>query len=666
MSGGAAHNSGPGQMFSFQGTGNVFHLKQRILALPKADPIDEFLKTLDFPDMNSRWHDISPAVDGTCTWIFSNPEYKKWVEGDGHRLFWIEGGPGCGKSTLFKYLRDSHSAMMTDNSGLKVVVMSFFFHAQGVELQRSRLGLFRALVYQLVSQMPDLKASFLEQLREESRKSRERAEKNRQGSRRNTEHHNYNTAFGEPGEESLNWRFTELKQFLCAFLHKASRTRSIWLFIDAIDECCNEDARSLVQLFTAICQDACTNAGGVRICFSSRDHAQFVRTYGYSVDVKSENGNDIIAYVQTKLSDTNVGFFKEDPDIADFIAKEASGMFVWARMITERIVKPEFTLKSPDFIRAEINHYSGKDLDNLYGEILEDMRQDYESLCLMEWLTFCETPLSWGELQWALCLHPVCSGAFRSFSDARASLSFTSLSVEKVISLGRGLVELSGDRFKFKHESMRDFFRDRGCARLRMLCGINTSISPRQAKAEAYKNLTSVCLRYLKLMKYEASQQPEAFKYRETMKATTLEKKFPLARYSTIYWTTHATQSELHTTDSEGHSRDHSFIRASLGQQPHELKLWLQCLYTFSEDFESVGQAISATNERDPYRNSDVFPRGKTNLIHIAARMGLAYLFYALIQESLSKQKSKQDVLNLNTEDDYGYTVLHLAAVGGN
>ncbi|KAF5578265.1 hypothetical protein FPCIR_11668 [Fusarium pseudocircinatum] len=75
-------------------------------------------------DMNSRWHDITPAVDGTCKWIFSNPEYKKWAEGDGHRLFWIKGSPGCGKSTLFKCLRDSHSAMMTENSGLKVVFVS--------------------------------------------------------------------------------------------------------------------------------------------------------------------------------------------------------------------------------------------------------------------------------------------------------------------------------------------------------------------------------------------------------------------------------------------------------------------------------------------------------------------------------------------------------------
>ncbi|KAF5966104.1 ankyrin repeats (3 copies) domain-containing protein [Fusarium bulbicola] len=545
MSGGTAHQTGPGHMFNFQGTGNIFHLKQRILALPTADPINEFLKTLNFPEMNIRWHEISPAVNGTCTWIFSNPEYKKWAQGDAHRLFWIEGGPGCGKSTLFKYLRDHHSTMMNDSSGLGVIVLSFFFHDQGVELQRSRLGLFRTLLYQLVSRMPDLKASFLEDLREESRQSRKRAEKNPQKSCNDVEHGNgnrssdHNTAPGEngkgtsgwkPGEqkENLNWDFTELKQFLSAFLHKASRMRSIWIFVDAIDKCCNQTAESLV--------------GGVRVCFSSRDHTHFERTYGYSVNPKIENRNDIAAYAQTKLSDSEVPFFTKDPCIADFIAEEASGMFVWAQMITERILKPQFTRQTPDCIHVEIKHYRGKDLDSLYGGVLKGMQRDVESLCLMEWLTFCETPLTADQIRWAMALHPLCSGGFKRLSDVAASPIFRTLSREEVASLSCGLVEIFGDRIQFKHQSMRDFFRDRGCARLRMLCGINTSIPPRQAKAEAHGNISCVCLKYLKLMDYEASQKPDLFKYRDTMKATRLDKEFPLARYSTTYWTTHAKQ----------------------------------------------------------------------------------------------------------------------------
>ncbi|KAF4494148.1 ankyrin repeat-containing [Fusarium agapanthi] len=692
MSGGTAHQTGPGHMFNFQGTGNVFHLKQRILALPTADPIDEFLKTLVFPDMNSRWHDITPAVDGTCTWIFSNPEYEKWEQGKGHRLFWIEGGPGCGKSTLFKCLRDYHSTTMEDASGMKVVVLSFFFHAQGIELQRSRLGLFRALLYQLVSQMPDLKASFLEQLREESRRSQQRAEKIRQDSGKDTKHDNgmkssvHITAPGENGEgasgrkpevqaENLNWHFTELKQFLSAFLHKASQMRSIWIFVDAIDECCNETAESLVQLLKTICHDTYVSRGGVRVCFSSRDHTHFDRNYGYSVNPKSENRNDIAAYAQTKLSDSEVPFFKQDPYIADFIAEEASGMFVWAQMITERILKPEFTRQTPDSIRVEIKHYSGKDLDNLYGGVLKGMQRDVESLCLMEWLTFCETPLAVDQIQWAMALHPLCSGAFKRFSDVTASPVFRTFSREEVISLSRGLVEISGNRVQFKHQSMRDFFRDRGCARLRIICGINTSISPRHAKAEAHGNLSCACLKYLKLMDYEASQKSDLFKYRETMKATTLDKEFPLARYSTTYWTTHAKQCELHTAQSESQSRNHSYIKENLGHQPHNLEFWLQCGYTFAADFDSVGHTISAicTDRENLPRKEELFPRGKTNLIHIAARMGLASLFDTLVQECLhdnslrpSRQRSKIDILDFNTDDDYGFTVLYLAAVGGN
>lgn len=628
--------------------------------------------------MNRRWHDISPAVDGTCAWIFSNPEYEKWVQGDGGRLFWIESGPGCGKSTLFKYLRDNHSTMKKDDSGLKTVVLSFFFHAQGVELQKSRLGLFRALLHQLVSKMPYLKASFLEELREESARRQERAERNRQMSRQNTDTENgsvasdYDTAQEEDGEENLNWHFMELKQFLNAFLHKASMTRSIWIFVDAIDECCNETTESIVQLFKTICQDTHANKGGVRICFSSRDYMRFDRTYGLFVNTKGENRNDITAYVQTKLSASEPKIFTEDPNIAGFIAEEASGMFMWAQMITERILKPDFTSKSPDFIRAEIKHYSGRNLESLYGGVLEDMQQDVESLCLMEWLTFCERPLTMDELQWALTLHPDCSGTFKRFADARESSIFRSITGERVYSLSHGLVEYSGDRVRFKHQSMRDFFRGRGLARLRMECGISASISPKKAVSQAHKNLTHVCLAYLKLMNYESSQQSDLFKYKKTMSATTLERSFPLARYSTMYWTTHATQSELPTTQSEHHSKDHLFIKASLGHLPHHLTFWLQCLYTFS-NFDDVGEAISAADAGLADRKPELFPRGKTNLVHIAARMGLASLFDTLVQESLrenslrpTKQRLQNAVLDFNAEDDYGFTVLHLAAVGGN
>jgi ankyrin repeat protein len=107
-------------------------------------------------------------------------------------------------------------------------------------------------------------------------------------------------------------------------------------------------------------------------------------------------------------------------------------------------------------------------------------------------------------------------------------------------------------------------------------------------------------------------------------------------------------------------------------------------LYTFSEDLGSVSGAISVRNDDDQKKDGEVFPSGKTNLFHIAARMGLVSLFESLFQDILGNeasklpeqkpQKSRQSQktqsstvggFEFNREDDYGYTILYLAVVGG-
>jgi hypothetical protein len=37
---------------------------------------------------------------GTCSWIFSHKNYRRWIENDDHQVLWMQGGPGFGKSVL--------------------------------------------------------------------------------------------------------------------------------------------------------------------------------------------------------------------------------------------------------------------------------------------------------------------------------------------------------------------------------------------------------------------------------------------------------------------------------------------------------------------------------------------------------------------------------------
>jgi ABC-type molybdenum transport system ATPase subunit/photorepair protein PhrA len=64
---------------------------------------------------------------------------------------WIKGKPGSGKSTLLRYAEHELKKTIVKK---KVLTLSFFFHGRGEELQRSPLGMYRSLLYQVLKQEP--------------------------------------------------------------------------------------------------------------------------------------------------------------------------------------------------------------------------------------------------------------------------------------------------------------------------------------------------------------------------------------------------------------------------------------------------------------------------------------------------------------------------------
>ncbi|KAK4104683.1 hypothetical protein N658DRAFT_556519 [Parathielavia hyrcaniae] len=175
------------------------------------------LKLLAFPQMQDRSHDIGSALDGTCSWLLEHTEYKGWAASD-RGLLGIKGKPGSGKSTLLKHAVDNHGAR--DGA----LVLSFFFHGRGDELQRTPLGLFRSILHQLLGQAPAALQNLVDSF---GRKVKEN---------------------GKPGQD-WHWREGGLRAFLDSSLPKIANTRPVWLFVDALDECGKENAVGLVKLF---------------------------------------------------------------------------------------------------------------------------------------------------------------------------------------------------------------------------------------------------------------------------------------------------------------------------------------------------------------------------------------------------------------------------------
>jgi len=101
---------------------------------------------------------LKTAQAKTCKWFLRKPEYTDWMCAeklqDHHGFLWIKGKPGAGKSILMKFLFSNakDSAKANPNN----MVISFFFNARGDHLEKSTVGLYRSLLFQIFEKAPDL------------------------------------------------------------------------------------------------------------------------------------------------------------------------------------------------------------------------------------------------------------------------------------------------------------------------------------------------------------------------------------------------------------------------------------------------------------------------------------------------------------------------------
>ncbi|KAM5349100.1 hypothetical protein ACJ41O_008923 [Fusarium nematophilum] len=116
-------------------------LKRR---MDKEQALDRFKETLW--DTLIIFGNIAVMYGGFGEWLLRHETYTSWASCS-RGLLWIKGKPGAGKSTLLRHALDN--VMEMPGIGEDAIILSFFFHGRGTELQRTPLGLFRSLLYQL-------------------------------------------------------------------------------------------------------------------------------------------------------------------------------------------------------------------------------------------------------------------------------------------------------------------------------------------------------------------------------------------------------------------------------------------------------------------------------------------------------------------------------------
>lgn len=403
-----------------------------------------------------RQSNIRTADPVTCEWLPQPESYFTWADAkrldDHHGFLWISGKPGSGKSTMMKFL----SSQEKKNAEINTCVISFFFNARGEEVEKSTTGMYRSILFQLLERFPGLQ-SILDD--------------------------SSLVPLGQKGYPAL-----DVLQELFRNAMPLLGQRSIICYIDALDECDEDQTRDMVEHFEDLCQQTVKDGQNFRICFSSRHYPYIEIRNGIRITLEDQAGHrsDLDAYIRSRLQ---TGRNPGADDIHDKVLHMAGGVFMWVVLVVE-ILNKEFQRGRLFAVRRKLETIPDK-LGNIFRDIYLRTGMDRQELVLcLQWILFAKRPLTPIELYY---------GILFGLSDIEHSEILTSSidspSVEKfVLSSSKGLAEVTKGpepRVQFIHETVRDFLVKGG--------GLGELLGLRKAfvVARSHEKLKQCCDDYL-------------------------------------------------------------------------------------------------------------------------------------------------------------------------
>jgi ankyrin repeat protein len=386
------------------------------------------LEKLYFDKVDERLTSLTAAQKDTCRWFLAKPEYVAWQDmaqiSEDAGFLWIKGNPGTGKSTLMKLLFEN--TMSSTKHDPTRITISFFFLARGAAEEKSTIGLYRSLLYQLFEKDEDLKESL-----------------------------EWMTSNGAKGLGQNGWSEAALKQTLSQVVERLGE-RCLTIFVDALDECNQDQAAGMVEFFEELCELAIEAKVQLRICFSSRHYPTIMIKHGAEVTLEEEAGHteDIQRYIKAKL---RLGKTKNAEPLRGEILEKSSGIFLWVVLVLD-ILKREYpnSIVSVSGIRERLRQIPPR-LHDLFEMILDRDAESIEQLhvCL-KWILFAARPLRPEELYFAVKLG-VDQQHATLWDQEDIELDQMKLFVS---SASKGLAEVARNKsanVQFIHESVRDF-----------------------------------------------------------------------------------------------------------------------------------------------------------------------------------------------------------------
>lgn len=501
----------------------------------RAEILETLQKLLAFENITNGQHNIRTALPSTCLWLFATEAFRSWYDKEAypqHQGFlWIKGRPGCGKSTLMK----AALAWVNEHKIPSAWTLYYFFNARSPSiLEKSSLGLYRSLVYQILEVTTESRLQSLEKLF--------------------ISHFAAKTNINEEGA-SL-WTETELQEFLIAVVKYKERP-TIYLFIDALDEGSVDDVRSMISFLEELTDHAKETNATLNVCLSSRHYPHITIRKGLSLTVENEveHDQDIVRYVHKKIVDVSQPAMRE---LARQVCSKSNGIFLWVVLVIPILNRFYEEGKGLKTMLKKLDEIPVR-LERLFCEILRsDTRDLGMSVTLLQCALFAYESFDPSSIVLA---------AYYALQDEDQTVDAVDLVKNQqavgrwILAHSRGLLEIVqyDEHVQFIHESVRQF--------LLGSYGL-TSIVPLLAAdlaGQSHVRLGTACLESLISLKRRATVPPyldvmdlmSMDEFERDIIVDRLMERTPMLRYATggLFW--HVEQAlSLHVPNATALSED--------------------------------------------------------------------------------------------------------------
>jgi ankyrin repeat protein len=475
---------------------------------PNNEQRQSFLDSLRFEQIDARQMTIKTAHAKTCRWLLKSEQYLDWLDrtklDEHHGFLWIKGKAGTGKSTLMKYALVNARKTMKDH-----IIISFFFNARGDDIEKSTIGTYRSLLLQLLERLPALQ-SISDSL-----------------------------SLSTPNiTADRQWNVETLKTLLEQAIQSLGDSPVV-CFIDALDECGEDQVRDMIQFFEHIGDLAVSSGIRFRVCFSSRHYPYITIRHGLELVLEGQEGHsqDISNYVETELK---IGKNKTAHRVRAALQQKASGIFMWVVLVVG-ILNKEADSGKVHTLEKKLHEIPG-DLHELFRDILtRDSHDKYELVLCIQWVLFAKQPLGPEQLY-----HAIHAG-----TNPEAITEWDPEDITRdvirlfILNCSKGLVEITvskKQRVQFIHESVRDFLlKENGLGKIWPEFRSNF-------EGHSHDRLKQCCLDYISIDVATPLEIPDELPTASTQPAASLRESatqaFPFLEYAVHNVLYHANTAE--------------------------------------------------------------------------------------------------------------------------